>query len=160
MPFTGSNEHNIDDKNRLSIPRNLRKQHDVERDGKRFYVVPGVEPGTLRLFPEFEFIRWTERLRKGVAVPKAQRDLQRTLFTLAELVDMDSAGRIVLPAMHLKMSGIGREVAVNGVHDHIEIVDRAKFQERFSAMWNGFAELEDRFSRADSDGAQLDSSGQ
>jgi MraZ protein len=50
------------------------------------------------------------------------------LFSGAPPVELDKAGRMVIPAKLLETAGIQREVTVAGVYDHLEIWDRAKWR--------------------------------
>lgn len=42
-------------------------------------------------------------------------------------VDPDSQGRVVIPERLLKRAGIGKEITLLGVHDHLEIWNRADY---------------------------------
>lgn len=142
MPFVGHFEHLIDEKNRLSIPANFRNEMDPERDGKRFYVLPGTRPHSLRLFTEIYFNRESKQLNPGLLGGDAEADFARAIFSMAHIVEMDGAGRIVLPVWHLQKAEIGREVTLYGAGDCIEIVAREEFNQRKDEMWRNFAEIQ------------------
>lgn len=142
MPFTGYYEHTVDDKNRLSIPASLRNQMDPERDGKRWYVVPGRQSGSLWMYPEKEFNRLSDSFGSELNPDDDQLTWEQTIFPLAELLDTDSAGRVVLPARHLQLAGMTREVTVAGVRDHVEIVNRADFDRRKEEAWRNYTEIQ------------------
>ena len=55
--------------------------------------------------------------------------MQRYFFASAVTAELDKQGRIVIPASLLDPAGIGGEVTVAGVYDHLEIWDRAKWRE-------------------------------
>ena len=56
------------------------------------------------------------------------RRMQRHFFVNATAGELDKQGRVVIPALLLEREGIGREVTVTGVGDHLEIWDRAKWR--------------------------------
>lgn len=142
MPFTGHHEHVIDEKNRLAIPASIRSELDPVRDGKRFYVVPSGQPGPLLLYTESYFQRLSDRFENDLVRDENQLLLEQTLFPLAQVLDMDSAGRVSLPAEHLRIAGLGRDVTVAGCRDHIEIVDRAEFNRRKEETLRNFPEIQ------------------
>jgi MraZ protein len=55
--------------------------------------------------------------------------MRRFFFSGAVSGDLDKQGRMVLPAGLLQSVGIDREVTVAGMYDHLEVWDRAKWQE-------------------------------
>jgi len=51
--------------------------------------------------------------------------MHRFFFAGASEAEPDKQGRVMLPTTLAKNAGIGREVVVAGVRDHLEIWDRA-----------------------------------
>jgi len=127
MFFVGTYELTIDAKNRVSIPHTIRSKINGDTDGRAFYVVLGQRPGTLAIFPE----RYFERLRAEIPPPEqiSERgyEWRQIEYSQAALLDPDTQGRILLPERLLKRAGIGREVALIGVQDRLELWDRAQF---------------------------------
>ena len=151
MLFTGHYDHLIDEKNRLSIPSGLRNQMDPEADGKTLFLVPGPLPKSLWLYPKRQFYRISERLTDGLRRTDEQLEYEQALYGMAEELTMDASGRIVLPAQHLELSGLGREITICGVRDHLEIVDRQEFSQRKRELWKNYAEIQRRARGALSD---------
>ena len=54
--------------------------------------------------------------------------MQRHFFSGAAEVTADKQGRVMVPAALVKHAGLGREVVVAGVFDHLEIWDRAAWR--------------------------------
>jgi DNA-binding transcriptional regulator/RsmH inhibitor MraZ len=71
-----------------------------------------------------------------------QLAFDRAVFPLAVLVELDAAGRVVLPAKDLQRAAVGREVTICGVRDHIEIVNRDEFERRLEETWKNFDEIQ------------------
>jgi MraZ protein len=147
MLFTGHAELTIDAKQRLAVPAKYRNQWDDARDGKAWYCVPW-PGGILRLY--------TERCFEGLATQKHQTltpdedasALEADLFSLAERIEPDSAGRISLPKQHLELSELGTEVVVIGAGNRLEVRDRAAWQQtlaqRFARLPTLVAKIESR----------------
>ena len=103
----GEYRHSIDVKGRLFIPAKLR-----EELGERFTVTRGLDK-CLAIYPENEWNILEERIR---ALPMSKaRDLQRFFFSSAFDAELDSQGRILLPAGLRKFAEITKEAVITGV---------------------------------------------
>lgn len=115
----GEFRHSIDAKGRLFIPAKLR-----EELGERFTVTRGLDQ-CLSIYPENEWNALEERIR---ALPMSKaRDLQRFFFASAFDAELDSQGRILLPAGLRKYAELGKEAVITGVSGHAEIWDAARW---------------------------------
>jgi MraZ protein len=123
--LVGEHEHTIDDKNRLTLPARFR---DSFSGGG--YVTRGMD-GCLYAYAREEWQRLVDS-RLGALDPlsKDDRMLQRYFFSGAAEIAPDKQGRIVLPAALIDHAKLGREVVVAGVHDHVEIWDRAAWRDQ------------------------------
>ena len=54
--------------------------------------------------------------------------MKRHFFAGASQGELDRQGRLVVPNALLEYARLGREVTVAGVHDHLEIWDRASWR--------------------------------
>jgi MraZ protein len=54
---------------------------------------------------------------------------RRLYFAQSETVDVDRAGRILVPDRLAQFAGLRHEVAIIGVRDHLEIWDAQRWQE-------------------------------
>jgi MraZ protein len=127
--FTGFSEHTVDAKLRLAIPAKYRNQWSPERDGNAWYCFPW-DKGELRLYTEAVYHRLAQpRENESRLAPDPDlARLQSLLFGLSERLEMDSAGRIQIPKLHLEMIGLpgaGSDVAVVGAGDHLNVLERA-----------------------------------
>lgn len=142
MVFAGHFEHAIDEKNRLSIPAKLRARWSKDRDGDGFYVVPGRQPGTLWLYTERHFEALAEHAESSLIPDENQLDFDEIYFPLAEFVELDSQGRILLPDRMVKRAEIGKEVVISGVRDHVEVSRRDDFERKMNERWSKFHEIQ------------------
>lgn len=142
MIFNGAYEHTIDAKNRLAIPAPFREKIDPERDGRKLYIVPGTPPNTLWIYAEKYFESITAQFGSGLIRDANLVAYEQQAFPLIADVEPDGQGRIVMPDWMLRAAGIGRDVMVCGVRDHMEIRRRDEWEKSLSAgNWTSFADL-------------------
>ena len=119
----GEYELTIDEKNRLLIPSEIRRQLDPERDGEAFFLVTGVNKR-----PWF----YVERLYEQLA---ARRDSELTplrdaidfdllYYAKATRLELDKQGRVLIPDKVMKKIGVGRDVTLVGGRDHLQLWNR------------------------------------
>ena len=119
----GEYEHTIDEKNRVTLPVRFR---DSFPDG--LVVTRGMD-GCLYAYAAANWERLVEsRLASLDLLSRDDRMIQRYFFSAAVEAVPDKQGRIMLPAPLLEHASLGREVVVAGVHDHLEIWDRATWR--------------------------------
>ncbi len=128
MTLTGTYHRNLDDKQRVAVPKRLRDQFD-NKPLTSFYVCPGTE-NSLALYSPSEFDRLGQRLSAKSSQRPDYRTYVRLFFARSECVPLDSQSRIRIPERLVELAGIQKELVLLGVHDHAEIWDQA--------VWNGF----------------------
>jgi MraZ protein len=132
--FYGAHSLIIDSKNRLLVPSEIRRRIDPQLDGEALFVtLRGLPPKgrVLWLYPE----KYYEQLLMSLMPPDiiANDDLTeyaQMTFAMAERVEWDSQGRIGLPASLLKDAGLSNEVSLIGMRDHLELWNRADWDQR------------------------------
>ena len=127
--FYGDSFHTVDAKNRVHVPK--RFQEALERDeGGDFacYLSLGVD-GCLYLFSEGGFNDAMARLETQAITGPEQRRLQRLFFANTRRVQLDAAGRLLMPEKLKAAVGIEREVAMVGVAHRAEIWPREAWEE-------------------------------
>jgi MraZ protein len=75
--------------------------------------------------------------------------MQRYVFASAGEAEVDRQGRIVIPTNLLESVGIGREVTVTGVWDHIEIWDRAAWRDQRETVEGSAEDVAERLANRD-----------
>lgn len=140
MLFTGQAELTIDAKQRLAIPAKYRAQWDPAKHGNAWICVPW-PGGILRLYPETRFEQLADSGRGTLIPDRDEADLEATLFGFAERLEMDSAGRVVLPRGHLERTGLTGEVLVIGARDRLEVRDRGAWRSTEPDRFNSLPEL-------------------
>jgi MraZ protein len=123
----GEYDHTLDEKNRLTLPAKLREQL-----GDEVVITRGLD-GCLDVYSSSAFAVLAERLGALDGMNREARLVRRHIYTGAPPVELDPQGRMVVPAKLLEERGIGREVTVAAVGDHLEIWDRAAWREQLKA---------------------------
>lgn len=125
----GEHEHTIDDKNRLTLPAKFRQAF-----AGGVVLTRGMD-GCLYAYTREDWERLVEsRLAALDPLSKESRLMQRFFFSGAAEAELDKQGRVMVPAALLKHAGLGRDVVVAGVSDHLEIWDRAAWREQLKEV--------------------------
>ena len=123
MPvFSGEYTSALDDKNRIIIPARLRQAAGPEGVAG-YYVMRGIDDCiVIQTAARFEGTGSSEadsRIRQTAA----GRMLERAIYSKAEFGKSDKQGRFLLPARLVQDLHLGRQVAIIGVNDRIEVWD-------------------------------------
>lgn len=114
--FLGQFRHNLDDKGRLTVPARYRE--DLLSDGA--YVMLGLDHNLL-LLTSPQFAQVSQRLNAmNLADPNA-RAIRRLIFSTAEQVELDKAGRILISHNLRNLASIDTEAVMVGTGNSIEI---------------------------------------
>ena len=127
--FLGEFEHTIDDKNRLTLPARFRDELAAGA-----VLTRGLEK-CLDVYSRDDWGRLVDaRLAPLDPFSREARELKRFFFSGAVDAELDKQGRVLVPPALLKHAQLGREVVVAGVHDHLEIWDRAVWRDHLAAV--------------------------
>ena len=119
----GEFEHAIDEKNRLTLPAKFRQAFD-----EGLVLTRGIEK-CLYAYPRSEWTATVEsRLRELDPLSREGRLMQRYFFSGASEAELDKQGRVMVPSPLGDYAGLGKEVVVAGIRDHLEIWDRAAWR--------------------------------
>ncbi len=143
--FRGRYQHTIDPKGRLSIPSKYR---DVlaQYAGPQLVVVPNQTAVEVHPFEEWERIE--AKINERSMFDSELRKLGRLYISRAKEVDVDGAGRILLPPDTRQQGGLVRDVTLVGVgRNFFEIWDRARFEEYERVNGDGLASGFERLSQ-------------
>ncbi|HEY3065291.1 MAG TPA: division/cell wall cluster transcriptional repressor MraZ [Methylomirabilota bacterium] len=124
--FRGRFNHTIDPKGRLSVPARFR---DVlaQYDGA-LVVVPNDH--CLEIHPLEEWQRIEGKLREQSMFNPEVREISRLYVSRARDVELDAAGRVLLPPDSRQQAGLEKEVTlVGGGLPQFEVWDRNRFEE-------------------------------
>ena len=135
----GEYEHTIDEKNRLTLPAKFRTAF---ADG--VVLARGLEP-CLTAYPRGEWETTVEsRLRELDPLGREGRLMHRYFFSGAAEAELDKQGRVMIPASLVAHAGLGKEVVVAGIRDHLEIWDRASWREHLAEIEGSAEDVAER----------------
>ncbi len=124
MLLTGTHPRTLDDKKRLALPRRVREQLG---NPALLFVTPG-PASSLWLFTQECLERQADRLDQAPTGEEGQA-FRRLWFAQTESVDVDKAGRILLPDRLIDLARLTHEVVLIGVRDHLELWDTQRWRD-------------------------------
>jgi MraZ protein len=127
--FTGTSDHTIDSKLRLSVPAKHRGQLEGTPEGKFWCAVPwGI--GVIRLYPKASYEELSAKGMKWLLPDQDSSELTVGFHGLTETLEVDTQGRIGLPRRTLEDAGLvgTTEVVIVGCGGWLEIRDRAVWE--------------------------------
>ena len=114
--FLGQFRHNIDDKGRLTIPARFRDLLVAEGA----YVMQGFDRNLMVLtLPTFDTI--SRRLLQMNMTDPTVRLLRRMIFSTADRVEVDRAGRILIPQFLRQLAALDGDAMIVGAGEYFEI---------------------------------------
>lgn len=118
--FYGEYSLTVDDKGRLLIPAEVRKEMDTDRDGEAFFLIVGVNQRPW-LYPEKGYHELVSSLSSELVPGEDMLAFDRMNFSMTAKVQWDKQGRVVLPDKTIRRTNLGRDVTMIGVRDHLEL---------------------------------------
>ena len=126
--FRGTAHHKMDAKGRVSLPAKYRGI----LAGLDLVLVPGAED-CLWLYTDEEYQKVTKTLEENPF--DEEYDLLRHLFIAeAEDIEVDSSGRIRVPARQREFASLLKEVTIVGTGPRLEFWNSDTYKERFSGV--------------------------
>jgi MraZ protein len=122
LAFRGHYEHSLDAKNRLSIPARFRAAFSAG-----VVLAKDPEPCVSVWPPEMHESLIEKALAGENPMGARYRTLSRFYQGNSFDVELDASGRVTLPPPLLDHGGIGKEVVVVGVGDHLEVWGRERW---------------------------------
>ena len=122
MMLNGAYDHTLDDKGRVSLPAKHRGEM-----GDTLALLPGLD-GQINVYPLMTWQKAAENVFTQNQAFKEARDLTRILYSATEC-QVDRQGRILIPPSLRARVHLDTDVVILGMHDHLEIWDRERWQE-------------------------------
>ena len=117
--FTSEFECKLDTKGRLVLPAKI-KANLPEVSSNELVLRKGFE-SNLTLYPMLEYKKLHNRISSLSDFNPEQRRLKRMFFKSIAQVELDSAGRILIPRAMLAHASIEKEALLIGVGNYVEI---------------------------------------
>ena len=136
----GTYECKADAKGRLMIPAVLKKQLSAAlKDG--FVLKRAVFQPCLELYPMAEWNLLMAKVNKLNRFKKKNNDFIRRFTAGVKVVEVDNAGRLLIPKDLIGFSGITKSVVLASAVNIIEIWDKEKYEQAIDDAASDFADL-------------------
>lgn len=118
----GEYTHILDDKKRLTLPKKFKDEL-----GKKMVLTRGLD-NCLFLYPKKEWDKTAGKLKELSFTQADTRGFNRFLFSGASEVELDSAGRILIPDNLKRFANLKGKVVLAGVSDRVEVWDEKQWR--------------------------------
>jgi MraZ protein len=129
----GEYDITVDEKNRFSMPAELRRAIDVEAYGEGLIVLVGVNKKPW-LYPDKYYRKLLSQRKPRAVPPEDLLKFDHFNVSMTFPVPMDKQGRVVLPDKIIKRTGVKGEVTLAGAVDHVELWPRAAWEEYYDSL--------------------------
>jgi transcriptional regulator MraZ len=117
--FTSEYKCKLDAKGRLVLPSRM-KGNLPEVSSSELFMREGFEP-CLELYPLIEYKKIYSKIAGLNGFNPEYRKLQRNFFRGSATVELDTAGRLLIPKNMLQYAGLDKEIIVVGMGNRMEI---------------------------------------
>jgi MraZ protein len=136
----GVYECKVDEKGRLMFPAPLRKQLMSAID-EGFVVKRSVFHKCLELYPMADWKKESQEVSTLNRFVKKNVDFIRIFMAGVKSVELDTAGRLLIPKDLSLYAGIDRQVVLSSAVNRIEIWDKDQYERMISESAELFADL-------------------
>lgn len=130
MFLLGNYQHTLDDKNRIRLPSNFRKEM-----GDEYFLMPGSN-GCIFVYKADETQKLLLELMNLDSLNPEQSLLLTRLTAFSRGVTADGQGRFMLPNDLIEMMGIKKDVRIVGSVTKAEIWSEEAWQQKFGSAAN------------------------
>lgn len=126
--FRGANKVTLDSKGRLAMPSRYRDRIQ-ERSGGRLIATVDLKDRCLLIYPLPDWEEIEQKLRRLPTLNAVSRRLQRLMIGHATDLELDGAGRILIPPSLREYAGLDRTAMLIGQGARFELWDEAQWNE-------------------------------
>ncbi|MEN9561601.1 MAG: hypothetical protein RIQ56_874 [Candidatus Parcubacteria bacterium] len=120
--FLGEYEHTLDEKKRVGLPKTFRAGL-----GKKVVMTRGLD-NCLFVYSKSSWEKVAAKLDQLSFAQADTRGFNRFILSGAAEVEVDNAGRILIPDHQKTFAGLKKDVVFAGVSDRVEIWDKEQWQ--------------------------------
>lgn len=140
----------MDAKGRLLLPSAIKKQlSPVLQNG--FVLKRAVFQPCLELYPMSEWEQLMQKMNKLNRFKKKNNDFIRRFTAGVKMIEVDNAGRLLIPKDLMAFSGISKEIVVSSAINIVEIWDKDKYEQAIDDATGDFADLAEEVMGQDDD---------
>lgn len=130
--FLGEYEATVDAKGRFLLPAAIRKK--LPADAPNDFVINRGFEKCLTLYPAANWQPIMEGISKLNDFDPKVREFRRYFFNGATELELDTAGRLLVPPNLRDHANIDKDIVLVGSMQKIEIWDKVKYKEFFESM--------------------------
>lgn len=124
--FTSEYTGKLDAKGRLVLPAKM-KANLPETSSNELFMREGFEP-CLELYPLIEYKKIYSKIAGLNEFNAEYRKLQRNFFRGSTTVELDTAGRLLIPKPMLQYANLDKEIVVVGMGNRMEIWNPEQYE--------------------------------
>ncbi len=124
--FRGATALNLDAKNRLAVPSKHRDALQSLAEGR--LVMTAHPHRCLLLYPQPAWEPIQEKITSLPSLNQQASLLQRLLVGMAEDIELDAAGRLLVPPVLRQFAGLEKQVMLVGQGGHLELWSQEGWQ--------------------------------
>ncbi|GGX06359.1 division/cell wall cluster transcriptional repressor MraZ [Aquimarina muelleri] len=146
----GTYECKADAKGRLMMPVAFKKQlSGVLKDG--FVLKRAVFQPCLELYPMAEWNLLMQKMNKLNRFKKKNNDFIRKFTAGVKVVEVDTAGRLLIPKDLISFAGITKDLVLSSAVNIVEIWDKDQYEKAIEDVADDFADLAEEVMGFDDD---------
>ena len=152
LNLIGTYECKADVKGRMMVPTALKKQlAPVSESG--FVIKRSVFQSCLELYPMEEWQLLMQKMGELNRFNRKNNDFIRRFTAGVKTVEMDAAGRLLIPKDLMAFAGIKKEIVISSAINIVEIWDKNKYEQAINDTASDFADLAEEVMGDESDAA-------
>jgi MraZ protein len=140
LNLIGTYECKADMKGRVMVPAALKKQLAPE-SVNGFVIKRAVFQPCLELYPMGEWKLLMEKVTQLNRFNRKNNDFIRRFTAGVKTIEMDNAGRLLIPKDLSSFANINKEIVVSSAINIVEIWDKNKYEQAINDAASDFAEL-------------------
>jgi MraZ protein len=141
--LSGEYECKMDAKGRMVLPARI-KSTLPDAEVTKVFVKRGFEV-CLVLYPELEWKKVYSKVAGLSEFNEEHRNFQRNFFSGSAELELDAAGRFLIPKLMLKYADIDKDAIVVGVGNRVEIWNPDKYNQYLIKDQNEFSKQAEKF---------------
>ena len=129
--FRGNHPTRVDEKGRLKIPADFKREVD-EKYGSQFFIT-SVDGERAQVYPMPEWQRQEEKLAAMPNSHPAKKKLLDRISYYGQVAEMDAQGRVLVPQVLRDSARISGDVVVFGKMTFLEVANHDLFKAKLDA---------------------------
>ena len=145
--LSGEYDALLDEKNRILVPADFRKEITDTRDEKNLVLRIG-RNRVAWLYPESYYRELIAQRRQSLMPGEDEEKFNEAYYGMIYRLTWDAQGRIVVPEKIIKRTNMGRSLTLVGAGDHLAIWNRDDWERRAQTLLDTMDEISDRERRS------------